>query len=70
METVSEKMIAYALNKSMNCGDICNSIGKLVNDFQKNNPNSEAVLVLDIKPIISSHDNSGPLRLENKEIDN
>ena len=61
-------MIVYTLNKPMNCGDVCNSIQKLVNDFQKSYPNSEGVLILDIKPISNSQNNSGPLRLENIEL--
>lgn len=59
-------MIAYVLNKEINCGNICNDIQRLVNKFQESNNTSQAVLVIQIKQINDSLENVEPLRLEYK----
>lgn len=59
-------MIAYALNKEINCGNICNDIQNLVTKFMQENPNSQGVLVIQIKEVNDSLEYSEVLRLEHK----
>jgi len=59
-------MIAYSLNKEINCGNICNNIQNLVTKFIQDNPNSQGVLVIEIKSINDSQEYSEVLRLEHK----
>lgn len=59
-------MISYVLNKEINCGDICNNIQKLVVNFQQTNPNSQGVLVIQIRELTDSQEHIEPLRIEYK----
>lgn len=59
-------MIAYVLDKAINCENICNDIQKLVTKFQKTNPDSLGVLVIQIKELRDSHEHTEPLRIEYK----
>jgi hypothetical protein len=59
-------MIAYSLNKEINCGNICNSIQNLITKFIQDNPDSQGILVIQIKNINDSQEYSEVLRLEHK----
>ena len=63
-------IISFSLNKQINCADICNSIQKLILDFQQNySSNTEAAIVINIKPIIDSQDLMRPLTLTHEQVD-
>lgn len=58
---------AIVLNKEIKCETICAEVQKLVNKYNMENPPSpNAILVMEIKDIIDSRDDSEPLRLESK----
>ena len=58
---------AITLNKEIKCETICQEVQKLVNQYNRENtPNPNAILVMEIKTIVDSLDNTGPIRLEHK----
>lgn len=55
------------LNKEIKCEVICQEVQKLINNYNSENGNTtDTVLVIQIKKIMDSRDESGPLRLEDK----
>jgi hypothetical protein len=61
---------AIVLNKEIKCENICAEIQKLVNRYnQENTPSPNAILVMEIKTIVDSREDTGPLRLEHKTED-
>jgi hypothetical protein len=58
---------AIVLNKEIKCEIICQEVQRLVNNYNHENGNAvDTVLVMQIKKIIDSRDDSGPLRLNDK----
>lgn len=58
---------ALVLNKEIKCEVICQEVQRLVNDYNRENGNAvDTVLVIQIKKIVDSREESGPLRLEYK----
>lgn len=58
---------ALVLNKEIKCETICQEVQRLVNDYNRENANAvDTVLVIQIKKIVDSREESGPLRLEHK----
>lgn len=59
-------MIGIKLDKTVSCEYLCQKIQSVINDYQKNNIIAESILVIDIKPLTDSQENTGPLRVEQK----
>lgn len=52
MVVVSEFMLAFNLNKKIDCNKLCHSIMKLLSEFHKqNNVSTDLVLTIDIKTV-------------------
>jgi hypothetical protein len=55
---------SFSLNRpDISCDKICHGIQKLINDYKNTNDINDSVVIVEIKPIISSQDNLGPLNL-------
>lgn len=58
---------ALVLNKEIKCESICQEVQRLVNDYNRENGNAiDTILVIQIKKIVDSLEESGPLRLTDK----
>ena len=58
---------AVVLNKEIKCENICQEVQKLVNNYNRDHGNAEdTVLVMEIKKIVDSRDDTGPLGLPDK----
>ena len=58
---------AVVLNKEIKCENICQEVQKLVNDYNRDHGNAEdTVLVMEIKKIVDSRDDTEPLGLTDK----
>jgi len=44
-------MIAYALDKPLDCGRICNDVQRLINGHNESDPQSDKLLIITIKSI-------------------
>jgi hypothetical protein len=57
METVSEKYIAYSLNKNLDCNKICGDIQKMVNKIVQDNKSLDnCILKITIRQTILGGD--------------
>lgn len=58
---------AVVLNKKIKCETICQEVQRLVNNYNHENGNAiDTVLIIQIKKIVDSQEDSGPLRLTDK----
>lgn len=58
---------ALVLNKEIKCEILCQEVQRLVNQYNHENGNAtNAVLVMQIKKIVDSQEDSGQLRLIDK----
>jgi hypothetical protein len=58
---------AIVLNKEIKCEIICQEVQRLVNDYNREYGSvADTTLVIQIKKIVDSRDESEPLRLEYK----
>jgi hypothetical protein len=58
---------AVVLNKEIKCETICQEVQRLVNNYNRENGNAvDTVLIMQIKKIVDSQEDSGSLRLIDK----
>jgi hypothetical protein len=46
-------MLAYALDKALDCGRICNDVQKLINSHNESDPQSDKLLIISIRNIVN-----------------